>query len=104
LFNPYLNSLAISYYFIRPKLFRLANVSRFVNVFVAFNVVSLAGMAQSTVKTPVINQQVAPTVIKALGFDPNQLQAVQKEQITVSTVPVHQLAERSSRRSSCWST
>jgi hypothetical protein len=45
--------------------------------------VSFAGMAQNTVKTPVINQQVAPTVIKALGFDPNQLQAVQKEQITV---------------------
>ena len=45
--------------------------------------VSFAGMAQNTVKTPVTNQQVAPTVIKALGFDPNQLQAVQKEQITV---------------------
>jgi hypothetical protein len=33
------------------------------------------------VKSAVLNQQVAPTIIKALGFDPNQLQAVQKEQI-----------------------
>jgi Type I phosphodiesterase / nucleotide pyrophosphatase len=45
--------------------------------------VSLAGMEQNTVKTPVINQQVAPTIIKALGFDPNQLEAVKKEQIAV---------------------
>jgi hypothetical protein len=45
--------------------------------------VSLAGMAQNTVKTPVINQQVAPTIIQALGFDPSQLEAVKKEQITV---------------------
>jgi Type I phosphodiesterase / nucleotide pyrophosphatase len=45
--------------------------------------VSLAGMEQNTVKTPVINQQVAPTIIKALGFDPSQLEAVKKEQIAV---------------------
>jgi hypothetical protein len=45
--------------------------------------VSLAGMPPNTVKTAVLNQQVAPTIIKALGFDPNELQAVQKEQITV---------------------
>jgi len=45
--------------------------------------VSFAGMEQNVVKTPVLNQQVAPTIIKALGFDPNQLEAVQKEQITV---------------------
>jgi Type I phosphodiesterase / nucleotide pyrophosphatase len=44
--------------------------------------VSFAGLEQTTVKTPVINQQVAPTIIKALGFDPNQLEAVKKEQIT----------------------
>jgi Type I phosphodiesterase / nucleotide pyrophosphatase len=43
--------------------------------------VSLAGMKQTIVKTPVLNQQVAPTIIKALGFDPNQLEAVKKEQI-----------------------
>ena len=45
--------------------------------------VSFAGMQQNTVKTPVINQQVAPTIIQALGFEPNQLEAVKKEQITV---------------------
>jgi hypothetical protein len=31
----------------------------------------------------VLNQQVAATVVKALGIDPNELEAVQKEQITV---------------------
>jgi hypothetical protein len=36
-----------------------------------------------TVKSVVINQQVAPTIIKALGFDPNELEAVRKEQIHV---------------------
>ena len=35
------------------------------------------------VKTSVTNQQVAPTIIKALGFDPGQLQAVQREHIRV---------------------
>jgi len=45
--------------------------------------VSFAGLAPNIVKTSVLNQQVAPTIIKILGFDPNQLQAVQKEQINV---------------------
>ena len=45
--------------------------------------VSLPGMTPNHVNTPVLNQQVAPTIIKALGFDPDQLQAVKKEQITV---------------------
>nr|HEV7955297.1 alkaline phosphatase family protein [Candidatus Acidoferrales bacterium] len=45
--------------------------------------VSFAGMEQQTIKTPVTNQQVAATIIKVLGFDPNQLQAVQKEQVNV---------------------
>jgi len=45
--------------------------------------VSFAGMEKQTVKTPVTNQQVAPTIVKALGIDPNQLQAVQKDQIHV---------------------
>ena len=45
--------------------------------------VSFAGMEQQTIKTPVTNQQVAPTIIKVLGCDPNQLQAVQKEQVNV---------------------
>ena len=35
------------------------------------------------VKTQVLNQQVAPTIIKALGFNPNELQAVKAEQIQV---------------------
>jgi hypothetical protein len=45
--------------------------------------VSFSGLVQRTVKTPTSNQQVAASIIKALGFDPNELQAVQKEQITV---------------------
>jgi hypothetical protein len=45
--------------------------------------VSFAGLEPKIVKTPVLNQQVAPTIIKVLGFDPDQLQAVQKEQINV---------------------
>jgi Type I phosphodiesterase / nucleotide pyrophosphatase len=35
------------------------------------------------IKTPVLNQQVAPTILKLLGLDPDQLDAVRKEQITV---------------------
>jgi Type I phosphodiesterase / nucleotide pyrophosphatase len=45
--------------------------------------VSLPSLPQQTVKSAVLNQQVAPTIVKALGFDPNQLQAVQQEQINV---------------------
>ena len=45
--------------------------------------VSLPSLSPQTVKSAVLNQQVAPTIIKALGFDPNQLQAVQQEQIPV---------------------
>lgn len=44
---------------------------------------SLPGMKQQVVKTPVLNQQVAPTIIRALGIDPNNLNAVRKEQISV---------------------
>ena len=44
---------------------------------------SMPGVEARNVKTNVSNQQVAPTIIKALGFDPNHLQAVQKEGITV---------------------
>jgi hypothetical protein len=36
-----------------------------------------------TIKTPVSNQQVAPTILRLLGIDPDQLDAVRKEQITV---------------------
>jgi Type I phosphodiesterase / nucleotide pyrophosphatase len=45
--------------------------------------VSFANMEPSTVKSAVTNQQVAPTIIQALGFEPSELQAVQKEQIHV---------------------
>jgi hypothetical protein len=36
-----------------------------------------------TIKTPVSNQQVAPTILKLLGIDPDELDAVRKEQIKV---------------------
>jgi hypothetical protein len=45
--------------------------------------VSFPSASRRTVKTPVLNQQVAPTIIKALGYNPNDLQAVQQEQIQV---------------------
>jgi hypothetical protein len=45
--------------------------------------VSFAGLSPQTVKAAVSNQQVAPTIIKALGIDPSQLEAVQQEQIHV---------------------
>jgi hypothetical protein len=45
--------------------------------------VSFAGATPKTVKSAVLNQQVAPTIIKALGFDPNDLEAVKQEQIHV---------------------
>ena len=32
-----------------------------------------------TITSPVETMQVAPTILKALGLDPNSLQAVQKE-------------------------
>jgi Type I phosphodiesterase / nucleotide pyrophosphatase len=44
---------------------------------------SLEGMDGAVVKSAVSNQQVAPTIIKALGLDPNDLEAVRKEQIHV---------------------
>jgi arylsulfatase A-like enzyme len=36
---------------------------------------------QAVVKSAVSNQQVAPTIVKALGLDPDELEAVRKEQI-----------------------
>jgi hypothetical protein len=35
------------------------------------------------VKTATSNQQVAPTILQALGLDPSSLEAVRKEQIHV---------------------
>jgi arylsulfatase A-like enzyme len=46
-------------------------------------VVSLDGLEYEVVRSPVLNQQVAPTIIKALGLDPESLEAVRKEQISV---------------------
>jgi hypothetical protein len=43
--------------------------------------VSLPSLEHAVVKSAVSNQQVAPTIIKALGLDPNDLDAVLKEQI-----------------------
>ena len=40
---------------------------------------SLPGLQQKAVKTPVTNQQVAPSIVKALGLDPNALDAVRIE-------------------------
>jgi hypothetical protein len=45
--------------------------------------VSLDGIDQAIVKSAVSNQQVAPTIIKALGLNPDDLDAVRKEQIHV---------------------
>ena len=40
-------------------------------------------LERALVKSAVSNQQVAPTILKALGIDPDELQAVRKEQIHV---------------------
>ena len=45
--------------------------------------VSLPNLESATVAAATSNQQVAPTIIKALGMDPQELQAVRKEQIHV---------------------
>jgi hypothetical protein len=42
-------------------------------------IVSGHGIAPRTFKSPVFTMQVAPTIVKALGLDPTQLQAVQAE-------------------------
>jgi len=44
--------------------------------------VSLPSFKEAHVKTPTTNQQVAASILQALGIDPNELQAVKKEQIT----------------------
>ena len=45
--------------------------------------VSLDGIDHAIVRSSVLNQQVAPTIIKALGLNPDELEAVRKEQIDV---------------------
>lgn len=44
---------------------------------------SMPGMKAQQIKTPVLNQQVAPTILRALGLDPNALEAVRREQVPV---------------------
>jgi hypothetical protein len=44
---------------------------------------SLPQWRAQTIKTPVSNQQVAPTILKAMGIDPDQLDSVRKEQISI---------------------
>jgi Type I phosphodiesterase / nucleotide pyrophosphatase len=43
--------------------------------------VAFPELGRSVVKSAVSNQQVAPTIIKALGLDPDDLEAVRREQI-----------------------
>jgi hypothetical protein len=45
-------------------------------------------MQPATVSSALTNRQVAPTIIQALGFDPREPQAVQKEQIHVLPFPI----------------
>jgi hypothetical protein len=45
--------------------------------------VSYPELAPAVVKSAVTNQQVAPSIVKALGIDPNELEAVRKEQVPV---------------------
>lgn len=54
--------------------------------------VSGANVEPQVVKTAVLNQQVAPSILKLLGLNPRKLQAVQKEGI--STLPFLPYSER----------
>jgi arylsulfatase A-like enzyme len=49
--------------------------------------VSLPGLDAATVSTATSNQQVAPTILEALGLDPSELKAVQLEQIHTLPAP-----------------
>jgi arylsulfatase A-like enzyme len=42
-------------------------------------IVSNPSIHRRTVKSPVANSQVAPSILKALGIEPSELQAVKKE-------------------------
>jgi len=52
--------------------------------------VSHVDLDARTVKSAVSNQQVAATIVRALGADPNELQAVQQEQIHVLPFLFHE--------------
>jgi hypothetical protein len=45
-------------------------------------IVSNPALSERVVKTPVLTSQVAATILKSLGIDPKELQAVRKEGIT----------------------
>jgi arylsulfatase A-like enzyme len=45
--------------------------------------ISNPGLPAKVVRTPVQTTQIAPTILKALGLNPNALQAVQKEHTPV---------------------
>jgi hypothetical protein len=45
--------------------------------------VSIPGLGAKSIKTPVSNQQVPATIAKALGIDPNEIDAVRKERVKV---------------------
>ncbi|GGR35276.1 phosphodiesterase [Deinococcus ruber] len=45
--------------------------------------ISAPGLSAATITTPVRTTQVAPTLLSALGLDPNKLQAVQQEGTTI---------------------
>jgi arylsulfatase A-like enzyme len=49
--------------------------------------VSMPGVDAATVATATSNQQVAPTILEALGLDPSELKAVQLEQIHTLPAP-----------------
>ncbi|HEX4649707.1 MAG TPA: hypothetical protein VH111_12820, partial [Steroidobacteraceae bacterium] len=42
-------------------------------------IVSNPGLERRSVRTPVVTSQVAPTILRSLGIDPSELQAVRKE-------------------------
>ena len=44
---------------------------------------SMPGIHPASIKVPVFNQQVAPTILKALGLDPDELDAVRAEHVHV---------------------
>jgi hypothetical protein len=46
-------------------------------------IVSNPALDHRVVKTPVLSSQVAPTILESLEIDPNELQAVRKEGISV---------------------
>lgn len=56
--------------------------------------VSFPSFNEAHIKTPTTNQQVAASILEALGIDPNELQAVRKEQITPLPFLFHQGDDR----------